>query len=91
MGLPLGPTFANIFMCFHEQNWLKDCPSDFRPALYQRYIDDTFLLFHDESHVNCFLNYLNDKHPNIKFTVERERNGKLRFWIVALKGNVINL
>jgi hypothetical protein len=79
MGLPLGPTFANIFMCFHEQNWLKDCPSDFQPALYQRYIDDTFLLFHKESDAQHFLNYLNSKHPNIKFTMEGERENKLSF------------
>ena len=23
MGLPLGPTFANIFLCYHQQKWLK--------------------------------------------------------------------
>ena len=27
MGLPLGPTFANAFMCYSEKNWLADCPS----------------------------------------------------------------
>ena len=44
MGLPLGPTFANIFMYFHE-SWLADCSFDFRPILYKRYIDDAFMLF----------------------------------------------
>ena len=59
MGFPLGPTFANIFMCFMEQKWLSDCPLDFKPVYYRRYIDDTFLLFRDKSHVTHFLNYLN--------------------------------
>ena len=26
MGLPLAPTLANIFLCFHETKWLNDCP-----------------------------------------------------------------
>ena len=28
-GLPLGPTFVNIFMCFHESSCLADCSSTF--------------------------------------------------------------
>ena len=79
MGLPLGPTFANIFMCFYEKVWLSDCPPHFKPIFYRRYIDDTFLLFRDKSHLPEFLNYLNAKHPNIKFTFECENNGTLSF------------
>jgi len=79
MGLPLGPTLANIFMCYHESSWLADCPIHFKPVLYKRYLDDTFLLFNHESHVQLFLNYLNQKHPNIKFTSEQEVNRKLQF------------
>jgi len=79
MGLPLGPTFANIFMCFYENIWLRDCPIDFKPIFYRRYVDDTFLLFRQESHAKLFLNYLNQKHPNINFTMESEQNGKLSF------------
>ena len=29
MGSPLGPTFANIFLCFYEQIWLENCPVEF--------------------------------------------------------------
>ena len=79
MGLPLGPTFANIFMCFHESVWLSECPSEFKPFLYRRYVDDIFLLFRSKSHVNPFFDYLNSKHPNIKFTLEHERDGKISF------------
>ena len=79
MGLPLGPTFANIFLCHHEINWLNDCPETFKPVFYQRYIDDTFLLFNDKNHVQQFLDYVNVKHPNINFTVENEKQGTLSF------------
>ena len=44
MGLPLGPTFANLFLCFHENKWLEECPSEYKPKIYRRYINDTFLL-----------------------------------------------
>ena len=29
MGNPLGPTLANAFLCFHEKEWLKQCPNEF--------------------------------------------------------------
>ncbi len=35
--------------------------------------------FSDPSHVDLFQQYLNQKHPNIKFTVERENNNTLPF------------
>ena len=54
MGNPLGPTLANAYLYHHEKNWLKDRPSHFQPILYNRYIDDTFLLFRDLSHIQLF-------------------------------------
>ena len=42
MGSPSGPTLANIFLCYHESNWLKDCPKDFKLVYYERYVDDIF-------------------------------------------------
>ena len=58
MGNPLGPTFANLFLCHHETNWLNNFPLHFKPKLYRRYVDATFLLFSDLSHIPLFLNYL---------------------------------
>ena len=37
MGFPLGPTLANIFLCYHETTWLKNCPKSFKPLYYKRY------------------------------------------------------
>ena len=79
MGNPLGPTLANVFLCFHEQRWLDDCPIEFKPKLYRSYVDDIFLLFSDQSHVNQFYNYINSKHSNIKFTSDIEKNNCLNF------------
>ena len=79
MGLPLGPTFANIFLCFHEKKWLDSCPLAFRPRYYKRYVDDCFLIFNDISHVDKFLDFLNRQHPKMKFTKELEAKGSLPF------------
>ena len=79
MGSPLGPTFANIFMCSLEEDMLDNCPLAFRPLFYRRYVDDTFLLFRSQVHADNFLNYVNNIHRNIKFTIEYENNNQLPF------------
>ena len=79
MGSPLGPTLANVFMCHFENIWLENCPSHFKPIVYRRFVDDTFVLFRSKDHVEKFRNYLNKQHKNIKFTSEIEKNGSLSF------------
>ena len=79
MGSPLGPSFANAFLCHHEQVWLNNCPPEFKPVLYRRYMDDTFVIFRHPSHITLFLDYLNSRHPNIKFTHEVEVDHRLPF------------
>ena len=78
-GLPLGPTFVNIFMSFHETVWLSECPQTFRPVFYKRYVDDAFLLFKSRSESELFLSCFNGRHPNINFTIEHEVDGRLSF------------
>ncbi|XP_046863266.1 uncharacterized protein LOC124457010 [Xenia sp. Carnegie-2017] len=84
MGSPLGPLFANIFMAFTENSWLHNCPSTFKPLLYQRYVDDCFLLFRSLDHIPLFLTYLNHQHPNISFTSELEKDNTLPFLDVKI-------
>ena len=79
MGSALGPSYANSFLCHHEKAWLAECPLEFKPIFYRRYMDDSFLLFKDPAHIHPFLAYLNSKHPNINFTCEMEQNNKLPF------------
>ena len=67
MGSPLGPLFANIFLSHYESVWLNDCPSNFKPLFYRRYVDGCFILFRSPNHVIPFLHYLNSRHSKIKF------------------------
>ena len=79
MGNPVSATFANIFMSFHEQKWLSSCPQEFKPLIYKRYVDDTFLIFEKDEHIVPFFNYLNAQHGKIRFTMEKESNKRLPF------------
>ena len=56
MGSPLGPTLANVFLCHHEKKWLNDCPNNFKPVFYKRYVHDIFFLFKKSEHVQLFVN-----------------------------------
>ena len=90
MGNPLGPTLANAFLCHHETKWLDNCPSDFKPIFYRRYVDDTFILFRDPSHVAKFLNHFNSQHSCIKFTVDIDDNNQLNFLGVKSRKQAIH-
>ncbi|XP_070000276.1 uncharacterized protein [Penaeus vannamei] len=60
MGSPLGPSYANAFLCYHEHNWLIQCPPEFKPIYYRRYIDDTFVMF------KHLLHYKNTHHESLQ-------------------------
>ena len=84
MGSSLGPTLANAFLCFHEQIWLNECPEEFKPVYYRRYVDDIFVLFRSPDYLQKFKNYLNSRHRNISFTCEKEQNNSMHFLDVLI-------
>ena len=73
MGSPLGSTLANAFLCHYE------CPSQSKPVVYRHYVDNIFVLFKSKEHVKLFVNYMNSKHKNIKFTFETEDSNNFSF------------
>ena len=75
MGYPLAPVLANIFMGFHESKWLNEYNLS-KPKFYLRYVDDILAAFDNEQDS---LNFLNNKHPNIKFTIEKQINHSIAF------------
>ena len=76
---PLNQALANIFICSFESKWLWDCRNDFKPVFYRRYVDDIFALISSPDHVDEFKEYLSSKHPNRKFSIEKEKVGCLPF------------
>ena len=78
MGSRLGPALANFFMGYHENKWLNSEESS-TVLFYKRCVDDIFCLFKRETDAERFLTFLNGQHPNIKFTIEKEKNNQLPF------------
>ena len=83
MGSPLGPVLANIFMSHFEQQALSNY-TDTKPLMYRRYVDDTFLIFENESNMDSFFSYISNLHPNIKFTRETEQNNNISFLDISI-------
>ena len=70
MGSPLAPVLANTFMGFHESKWLNEYNPN-KPKFYLRYVDDILAAFDNEQDSLIFLDFFNNRNPNIKFTVEK--------------------
>ena len=85
MGFPLGPTFANIFLIYLEQIWLKNCPCESKLVIYKRYVECTFLLFRSKDHIKKFPCYLNCQHASNKFTSEIEQSILYPFSMLELQ------
>ena len=77
MGSHLGPTLANAFQVHFEKKWLQNCPSDFKPHYYWRYVDDIFVLFASPKHLEVFQNFLNDRHANMSFTFDSQNQNRM--------------
>ena len=69
-------------MGFHESKWLNECNLN-KPKFYLRYVDDILAAFDNEQDS---LNFLNNRHPNIKFTIEKQINHSIAFLDVCISG-----
>ncbi|XP_046406364.1 uncharacterized protein LOC124171266 [Ischnura elegans] len=84
MGSPLSPVVANLFMERFEAEAINTY--DKKPKKWLRYVDDTFIIWpHGTEELDRFLNHLNSWHQNIRFTMEKERDGKLPFLDVMVR------
>ena len=78
MGSQLGPILTNLFISHHENVWIKNYKQG-HIYFYWRYVDDIFAVCDSHVEANKFLEYINSKHPNIKFTMEVEVSNCLAF------------
>ena len=65
-------------MGFHESKWLNEYNLN-KPNFYLRYVDNTLSVFDNEQDSLNFLDLLNKRHLNIKFTVEKQINHSIAF------------
>ena len=61
-----------------------DCPNGFKPEFCRRYIDDILVLFSSPDQAGKFREHLSSKHPNIKFSKEKEEDGCLPFLDISI-------
>ena len=85
MGSSLAPIRANIVMSFHESTWLNEYNLN-KPKFYLKYVDDILAAFNNEQDSLIFLNFLNNRHPNIEFTIEKQINHFTAFLDVFISG-----
>jgi predicted GIY-YIG superfamily endonuclease len=84
MGSPLSPAVANFFMESFEQKALESAP--LKPSCFYRYVDDTFVIWpHGRNALQSFLEFLNNQHSNIKFTMETETEGCIPFLDILIR------
>ena len=78
------PTLANFLLVYYKYKWLENCPLQFGPMYYRRYVDDSFFIFESRVHVKKFLKYINSRHHHIQFTCEEESNNKISFLDISM-------
>ena len=72
-------------MVSYESKWLNEYYFN-KPKFYLRYVDHILATFDKEPDSLTFLNFLNKRHPNIKFTIEKQINHFMYFLDVFISG-----
>ena len=88
MGSPFSSVLANIFMGFYESKWLNEYNLN-KPNFCLRHVDDILAAFNKEQDSLDFLNFLNKRHPYIKFTIEKQINHSIAFLDAFISGIII--
>ena len=65
-------------MGFYESKWLNGQNLN-EPKFYLRYVDNILAAFDNEKYSLNSLNFLNNTHPNIKFTIEEQIKHSIAF------------
>ena len=88
MGSSPTPILANLFMGYHEKNWIENAPV-VKPTFCKRYVDDIFATFQSELELDAetFYTYLNTRNKNIKLTYEKQIQYKLPFLDILIGNN----
>ena len=84
MGSRLGPIIANIFMNDFEEKHMEELINKGVKS-WDRFVDDTCVIVKFKENADQILNFLNEQHNKIKFTLETEKDNSLNFLDVKIK------
>ena len=76
---------ANIFIGFHESRWLNKYNLH-KPKFYLRYVYGILSASDNERDSLNFKFFFNNRHPNIKFTIEKQNSHSIAFLDVFILG-----
>ena len=85
MASPLSPVLTNISKGFYGSKLLNEYNLN-KSKFYLRYVNDILAAFEKEEASLNFLNFLNNKHSNIKFTIEKQVNHSIALLDVFISG-----
>ena len=77
-------------MGFYKSKWLNEYSLN-KPKFYLRYVNDILAAFENEQDSLNFLNFSNNKHPNIKVTTEKQVNHSIAFLDVFIQVSIIQI
>lgn len=86
MGGPTSSIVAEIFMLNFEALALST--ADCTPKVWERHVDDCFLII-KEHYIQEFFDHINNLHPQIKFTIEKENNKTTNLFQFQYIGNLL--
>ena len=77
MGSSFAPVLASTFMGFHESKWLNFKKPKFHLIL---------VIFDNKQGSLNFLDFLKNRHSNIKFTIKKQINHSIAFLDISISG-----
>ena len=83
MSSPLAPVLVNTFIRLYKCKSFNECNLN-NLKFYLRYVDDILAAFENELDLLDYLDFLNKRHPNIKFTIEKQINNFIAFFDVFI-------
>ena len=72
------PLQMHFYVVTKNNGWIN-CPIHFKPVMYKRYVDDTFVLFSSKEHLQLFVDYMKKQHKCLKSTFETENDNSVSF------------
>ncbi|XP_062710541.1 uncharacterized protein LOC134288748 [Aedes albopictus] len=85
MGSPLSPVIANVVMEKLEQESISNLETkQIHMKVYRRYVDDCLCVARRE-HIETIVDTFNSFHERLQFTVEYEKDGKIKFLDMMLE------
>jgi len=85
MGSPLTVVMSEIWVHDLEQTALLTSPDP--PHNWRHFVDDGQGSFHDETHADQFLTFINSLSPDLKYTLEKPQNGYIGYLDIQIHPN----